>query len=109
MKGITVGNRYNRRGDRYAILNRIANDPDLTAAEAARLFYVSRHTVERWCREAGIPLIGHKAPRVGFVLSIKKRRWKRLTQELAKLNHEIRALEELDPAAPYVKPRKSKK
>lgn len=80
-----MGERYNARTDRYAILHRIANDPDMSAAEAARLFHVARHTVERWCREEGIPLTGHKAPRVSFVLNQKRRRRKRLTQELALL------------------------
>jgi|SRR5271156_2453932 len=103
-----MGEKYNRRTDRYAILHRIANDPDISAAEAARLFNVSRHTVERWCREEGIPLTGHKAPRVSFVLNQKRRRRKRLTQELAQVIREIKALEQLDPAAPYQKPKGKK-
>ena len=78
-----MGEKYNRRTDRYAILHRVANDPDMSAAEAARLFSVSRHTVERWCREEGIPLTGHRKPRVSFVLNQKRQRRKRLTQELA--------------------------
>lgn len=104
-----MGERYNRRTDRYAILHRIANDPDISAAEAARLFNVSRHTVERWCREEGIPLLGHKAPRVSFVLNQKKGKRKRLTQELAVLAQEIKALEQLDPNAPYQKPKGGRK
>jgi predicted DNA-binding transcriptional regulator YafY len=104
-----MGERYNARTDRYAILHRIANDPDMSAAEAARLFHVARHTVERWCREEGIPLTGHRAPRVSFVLRQKRQRRKRLTQELAQVTREIKALEELDPNAPYQKPKKHKK
>lgn len=104
-----MGERFNRRTDRYAILHRIANDLDMSATEAARLFHVSRHTVERWCREEGIPLVGHKAPRVGFILNQKKGRRKRLTQELAQVTREIQALEQLDPAAPYQKPKGGKK
>ncbi|MGA7566884.1 MAG: helix-turn-helix domain-containing protein, partial [Terriglobales bacterium] len=80
-----MGEKYNRRTDRYAILHRIANDPDMSATEAARLFNVSRHTVERWCREEGIPLTGHRKPRVSFVLNQKRQRRKRLTQELAQV------------------------
>jgi DNA-binding transcriptional MerR regulator len=103
-----MGEKYNRRTDRYAILHGIANDPDMSAAEAARLFHVARHTVERWCREEGIPLQNHKAPRVSFVLNQKQKRRKRLTQELAQVTREIRTLEQLDPAAPYQKPKGKK-
>lgn len=102
-----MGMRYNRRIDRYEILNRIANNPDISAAEIARLHAVSRHTVERWCREEGIPLTGHKKPRVSFVLRQKKGRRKRLVQELAEVTREIKELEQLEPSAPYRKPKES--
>ena len=103
-----MGEKYNRRTDRYAILHRVANDPDMSAAEAARLFSVARHTVERWCREEGIPLRVTEASRVSFVLNQKQKRRKRLTQELAQVTREIKTLEQLDPNAPYQKPKGKK-
>lgn len=102
-----MGEKNNRRTDRYAILHRMANDPDMSAREAARLFDVARSTVEKWCREESIPLTGHKHPRVGWILNKKQSRRKRLTQELAEVTREIKELKQLDPAAPYRKPKES--
>jgi len=101
------------RWDKYNVLAKMASDPDLTAAAAARLFGINRGTVSRWCREAGISLEGHLHPRVSFVLNLKRKRRARMMKELPLLNKEIRELEELekkDPSAPYIKPReKSRK
>jgi hypothetical protein len=94
----------NERKDKWQIIAAMAARPDLTAREAEYEFNVNRHTVGKWCKEAGISLGGHKHPRVSFILALKKRRRKRLTSELAVLEREIRALEQLDPGAAYIKP-----
>src|SRR5271167_3020739 len=95
--------------NKYAVLERIAKDPNMTARQAAEIYDVARHTVERWCREAGISLAGHKHPRVWHILRTKTKRRKRLTEELARITREIEALEQQDPDAPYIKPKGSKR
>jgi transposase-like protein len=98
----------NRHPQKYLILQRMATDPDMSAAEAARTFGVNKHTVSIWCREAGIPLGQNKHPRVGRILAMKQSKRKRLIRELAVIEREIQALQELDPSAPYIKPKKKK-
>jgi len=104
-----MGERYNRNPNRWAVLNLIANNPDITSREAAERFGVSRFSVEKWCKAAGISLDGHKHPRVSRILALKRKRAKRLISELAVLNREIRDLEQLDPNGPYIKPTKAVK
>jgi hypothetical protein len=72
-----MGTLPNTHPYKYLILNRMARDPQVTAAEASRLFNVNRHTVGQWCRKAGIPLNNHKQPSVGFVMGRKKAKIKR--------------------------------
>ena len=100
------------RWDKYAILHKMANDPDLSAAEAARQFGLNRGTIELWCKEANISLEGHLHPRVSWILTKKRQKRLRITQELAQLNRDIKELEEQekqDPNAAYIKPKGKKK
>lgn len=82
---------------------------ELSAVEAADLFAVSRHTVEKWCREAGISLAGHKHPRVSVILTLKQRKLSRLLRELAVIQREVKALREQDPSAAYIPVKPGKK
>jgi len=100
-----MGEKNNRNPQKYLILNRMAQDPDLSTYEAARLFGVNRHTIAEWCKEAGIDLSGHKHPRVGRILGMKQQKRKRLIRELAVIEREIKVLREQDPEAPYIKPK----
>jgi hypothetical protein len=102
------GNKGNRNPRKFEILAAMARRPELTTYEAAEIFDVNRHTIAGWCREAGIKLDGHKHPRVSFILSRKKTLRKRLIADLAVVEREIKVLEDLDPDAPYIKPKKAK-
>ena len=97
--------------DKWAALHLIATDPDMTAREVAARLGVARHTVEKWCRDEGVSLSGHKHPRVSFVLAIKQKKLSRLIKDLAKTKREVEELRKLDPNAPYraKKPRKAGK
>jgi hypothetical protein len=98
----------NYRKDKYQILYAVAAR-GLTAREAADLFSVNRHTVEKWCREEGISMDGHKHPRVGFILKMKRKRLSRLIRELAVLQREVKALQGQDPSAAYIPPKPRRK
>jgi len=103
-----MGEQNNRSPQKYDILGAMARRPDMSAREASRLFGVNRHTIEKWCREAGISLDGHKHPRVGQILAMKQKKRKRLIVELAQLERDIKALSELDPNSAYRKPKARK-
>jgi len=93
----------NYHRNKYACLHRLAQDPDLTAVEAAEIFEADVRTVRKWAKEANISLSGHKHGRVKFILNLKEKKRKRLITELAQLERDIRELRELDPDAPYIK------
>jgi hypothetical protein len=93
----------NYHRNKYACLHRLAQDPDLTAVEAAEIFEADVRTVRKWAKEANISLGGHKHGRVKFILNLKEKKRKRLITELAQLERDIRELRELDPDAPYIK------
>jgi transposase-like protein len=94
--------------NKFVILQRMATDPDMTAADAARTYDVSRHTVEKWCRESGIDLRGNKFPSVKFILIGQHRKRKRLLADLAATEKFIRELEQENPDAKYTKRKKAK-
>jgi transposase len=91
-----------------AVLHLITSTPGMTAREAARRCNVSRSSVERWCKEAGISLIENKHVQVCRILQLKQQKQKRLIRELADLEQDIQALERLDPTAPYIKKKAGK-
>ena len=94
--------------NKWAALKRLAEDPAITARQAAEIYDCDYHTVLEWAKEAGISMDGHKHPRVSFILALKTRKRKRLIKELATLEREIRALEEKRPDEPYI-PKKAGK
>ena len=96
------------RKDKWQILAALAAKPGVTRSEASYQFGVNRHTISKWCKEAGINLPKNKHPRVSFVLSMKRHKRKRLVTELAKLEREIKVLEQLSPSDPYIKPKARK-
>jgi plasmid maintenance system antidote protein VapI len=89
--------------DKFYVLAKMQKDPDLTAREASRQFGINRNTIEKWCRENGISLAGHTAPRVSYVLANKTRRLARLRRELSVLEHEVKMLQKQDPNSAYRK------
>lgn len=93
----------NYHRNKYACLHRLAQDPELTAVEAAEIFEADVRTVRKWAKQANISLSGHKHGRVKFILKLKEKKRKRLITELAQLERDIRELRELDPDAPYIK------
>jgi ribosomal protein L35 len=103
--GANKGNTYAEHRNKYAVLHKLASDPDITARECADLFDCHFSSVKRWAKEAGISLLKHQHPRVSHILRMKTKRRDRLMRELAVLQREIKVLRTLDPSDAYIKPK----